>query len=112
MNSQDKKILKLSAYLYLGHEKIPFTVTSVSNPNNVVRSDEFTGEFREKIISENVDECVKISNPVYSTHYSPQLLDNWFPRTENYDPYERVETINKTLGTNISIIKPEMLEEK
>uniref|UniRef100_A0AC34Q489 Uncharacterized protein n=1 Tax=Panagrolaimus sp. JU765 TaxID=591449 RepID=A0AC34Q489_9BILA len=64
------------------------------------------------IVSENVAECVKIMSPDYSTYYPRQLLDDWFPRTENYDPYERVETINKTLGTNISVITLEMLEEK
>uniref|UniRef100_A0AC34PY58 F-box domain-containing protein n=1 Tax=Panagrolaimus sp. JU765 TaxID=591449 RepID=A0AC34PY58_9BILA len=84
----------------------------ISNPKKVVGSGEFTYESLEKIISENVAQRVKISNPDYSTHYSPKLLNNWFPRTENYDPFDRVKTINKTLGTNISIIKPEMLEEK
>uniref|UniRef100_A0AC34RA17 Uncharacterized protein n=1 Tax=Panagrolaimus sp. JU765 TaxID=591449 RepID=A0AC34RA17_9BILA len=111
MNSQNKKMLNLSADLYVGHEKVPLTVTSVSNPEKVVSSGELTDESPE-IVFENVAECVKVSNPVYSTHYSRQLLERWFPRTENYDPFERVETINKTLGTYISVISPEMLKEK
>uniref|UniRef100_A0AC34RTD7 F-box domain-containing protein n=1 Tax=Panagrolaimus sp. JU765 TaxID=591449 RepID=A0AC34RTD7_9BILA len=111
MSSQNKKILKLLTDFCCGNEKIPFTVTSVSNPDFVVHSGIFTDESRYKIVFENVAECIKISNPNYSIHYSA-LLDDWFPRTENYDPFERVKTINKTLGTNIVIIKPEMLEEK
>uniref|UniRef100_A0AC34RNW7 Uncharacterized protein n=1 Tax=Panagrolaimus sp. JU765 TaxID=591449 RepID=A0AC34RNW7_9BILA len=114
MSSQNMKMLKLLTDFDLGEEKNPFTATSVSNPEKVVASGELTRESQE-IIFKNIAEVhlVKISCPRrhYSTHYSPQLLDNWFPRTEDYDPFERVETINKTLGTNIVIIKPEMLEE-
>uniref|UniRef100_A0AC34Q706 Uncharacterized protein n=1 Tax=Panagrolaimus sp. JU765 TaxID=591449 RepID=A0AC34Q706_9BILA len=112
MNTQNKKILKLSTDFYVKKdEKIPFIVASVSNSDNGVSSGELTYESPDKIISENVAECVKVMNPDYSIRYSSQLLDNWFPRTEDYDPFERVKTINKTLGTNIVIIKPEMLEE-
>uniref|UniRef100_A0AC34Q7U9 Uncharacterized protein n=1 Tax=Panagrolaimus sp. JU765 TaxID=591449 RepID=A0AC34Q7U9_9BILA len=112
MNSQNKKTLKLLTDFWRDFdERIPFTVTSVSNPDKVVSSGELTYE-SQKLVLENVTEndFVKISNVDYSTHYSPQLLENWFPRTENYDPFERVKIINKTLGTNISVIKPEMLE--
>uniref|UniRef100_A0AC34QLM3 Uncharacterized protein n=1 Tax=Panagrolaimus sp. JU765 TaxID=591449 RepID=A0AC34QLM3_9BILA len=113
MNNQTKKTLKLSADFYFNRSKdIPFTLTSVSNPDILVFSGELTGKSREKIVSENVVECVKILNPDYPIRYSPKLLDDWFPRTENYDPFERVKTINETLGTNISVIKPEMLEER
>uniref|UniRef100_A0AC34RMX2 DUF38 domain-containing protein n=1 Tax=Panagrolaimus sp. JU765 TaxID=591449 RepID=A0AC34RMX2_9BILA len=113
MNSQNKKILKLLTYCYFVNDRrIPFTVTSVPNPDNVICSGEFTYKIPKKIISENVAECVKVMSPYYSTYYSPQLLENWFPRTENYDPFERVKTINETLGTKIVIIKPEMLEER
>uniref|UniRef100_A0AC34Q2Z7 Uncharacterized protein n=1 Tax=Panagrolaimus sp. JU765 TaxID=591449 RepID=A0AC34Q2Z7_9BILA len=112
MNSQNRKILKLSAGFGLNrNEKIPFTVTSVSNPDNVVCSGEFTDGSSEKTVSENVAECVKVMNPDYPTHYSSQLLDDWFPRTENCDPFDRVETVNKALGTYISVVTPEMLEE-
>uniref|UniRef100_A0AC34Q1P5 Homeobox domain-containing protein n=1 Tax=Panagrolaimus sp. JU765 TaxID=591449 RepID=A0AC34Q1P5_9BILA len=113
MNSQNKRMLKLlTDFRLYSDEKIPFTVTSISNPETVVCSGELTYESPEKIVSENVAEFVKVMNPDYSIHYSRQLLDDWFPRTENYDPFERVKTINKTLGTNIVVIKPEMLEER
>uniref|UniRef100_A0AC34QDY9 DUF38 domain-containing protein n=1 Tax=Panagrolaimus sp. JU765 TaxID=591449 RepID=A0AC34QDY9_9BILA len=115
MSTQNKKSLKLSTDFRLYYdEEIPFTVTSVSNPDNVVFSGELTTKSRE-IVFENFSEVhfVKISfpRPEYSIYYTPQLLDNWFPRIENYDPFERVETINKTLGTKIVVVKPEMLEK-
>uniref|UniRef100_A0AC34R9E4 Uncharacterized protein n=1 Tax=Panagrolaimus sp. JU765 TaxID=591449 RepID=A0AC34R9E4_9BILA len=112
MNSQNKKVLKLLADFYSADDKIPFTVTS--NSNTVVCSGKFTTRFREKTVSKNVAECVKVLFPRHhnSIRYSPKLLDDWFPRTEDYDPFERVKTINKTLGTYISVIKPEMLQEK
>uniref|UniRef100_A0AC34QB13 DUF38 domain-containing protein n=1 Tax=Panagrolaimus sp. JU765 TaxID=591449 RepID=A0AC34QB13_9BILA len=113
VNSQNKKILKLSTDFWLWFdEKVPFTVKSVSNPGLVVCSGKLTRDSREKTVFENVDECVKVLNPRHSTYYSPKLLDNWFPRTENYDPFDRVETVNKALGTNISVVTPEMLEER
>uniref|UniRef100_A0AC34R888 DUF38 domain-containing protein n=1 Tax=Panagrolaimus sp. JU765 TaxID=591449 RepID=A0AC34R888_9BILA len=70
MNIQNKKILKLSADLYFGDENVPFTVTSVSNPDIVISSGELTYESPKKIISENVVECVKVMNPDYSIRYS------------------------------------------
>uniref|UniRef100_A0AC34Q4K9 Uncharacterized protein n=1 Tax=Panagrolaimus sp. JU765 TaxID=591449 RepID=A0AC34Q4K9_9BILA len=44
-------------------------------------------------------------------HYDDESLDEWFPRNQYDNPFDRVETINKALGTTIAIIKPEMLVE-
>uniref|UniRef100_A0AC34Q3D9 Uncharacterized protein n=1 Tax=Panagrolaimus sp. JU765 TaxID=591449 RepID=A0AC34Q3D9_9BILA len=70
--SQNKEILKLLIDFDLGKEKIPFTVTSISNPETVVCSVELTAKSRE-IVFENVAEnhFVKALNPDYSIRYSP-----------------------------------------
>uniref|UniRef100_A0AC34R939 F-box domain-containing protein n=1 Tax=Panagrolaimus sp. JU765 TaxID=591449 RepID=A0AC34R939_9BILA len=95
----------------------PFYVTTSSNPNQPIFSSEMRNN-AESFHIENVDqnEWMKV-NFLYIEycrvipHYADELLDQWFPRNEYDNPFERVETINKALGTTITIIKPEILVE-
>uniref|UniRef100_A0AC34QMY1 Uncharacterized protein n=1 Tax=Panagrolaimus sp. JU765 TaxID=591449 RepID=A0AC34QMY1_9BILA len=96
-----------------------FNLTTASSPTQSVFSDIFNISAISKTYCEvkNIEqnEWIKINfnttNPRLFTHYSSQVLKNWFPRKENETPLERINKINNILGCKITLMKPKMLKE-
>uniref|UniRef100_A0AC34R7T0 Uncharacterized protein n=1 Tax=Panagrolaimus sp. JU765 TaxID=591449 RepID=A0AC34R7T0_9BILA len=68
-------------------------------------------ENEQEFMIENIDKnsWIKVeidsSDSFFPIHYPAELLNEWFPREKFATPAERVEVINKALGTEITIIK-------
>uniref|UniRef100_A0AC34Q184 Uncharacterized protein n=1 Tax=Panagrolaimus sp. JU765 TaxID=591449 RepID=A0AC34Q184_9BILA len=93
-----------------------FNLTTASCPTQSIFSGIFT-PFKRDYVVENIveNEWIKINfestNPRLFTHYSSQLLKNWFPRNENETPLERINKINDILGCKKTLVEPKLLKD-
>uniref|UniRef100_A0AC34RB91 Uncharacterized protein n=1 Tax=Panagrolaimus sp. JU765 TaxID=591449 RepID=A0AC34RB91_9BILA len=107
--------------IFLGNANIPFYnhsffVKPIGKPEETLFSGLLT-EFRQNIILENVKETdgikIELTKSMYNRplRYSKSMRDKCIQGKEDLPSYGKMKIINELMGTKVSVIKPEMLEE-